>query len=510
MKSHLFQLLLVLLALTLPTIGTYYFGSNGMYECHDSIMSPVRLYHLGEALKLGIVMPNWLPTLASGFGSPIFLFSWFLPYYLGVPLHMLGLSLLDATKVLFLLSWLASGVAIYLLARRLTSHWSALAAVGFYLLAPFHLNATFTRCSLGESWALVLVPLIFFFLLSKTRRAFFLAVLSLSALALTHNLDFIFTLGLLGLWAIFSPDRKRVIVVALFSLGLSCFFWLPALAEQSYLHYPYLVKGTFLHQFPTLSALFNSPWQYGPPLPEDQIHSLSFQLGKIHWLIIATIPLILWRVRKKVVVFLAGALGLSIFLQLKISLPVWDAIQAMQIIVFPWRLQLVTIFAVALLAAFLVNILPRQKIFLLIFLALLLIANRNHFYLPLGDYGADSYIAHLDHDGSSWGEYLPLWVPLGQPREKAALVPEFFQADKAMAVTVDRYYFPGWRGYLDGKEIVLWPSEGKITFWLPPGQHRLTLVFGQTPIRQLTTLISAVFALCLIGLWAKKSRPLAR
>jgi hypothetical protein len=69
------------------------------------------------------------------------------------------------------------------------------------------------------------------------------------------------------------------------------------------------------------------------------------------------------------------------------------------------------------------------------------------------------------------------------------------------------YYFPGWRGYVDGREAGIYPSGpyGLVTLQVPPGEHHVTIRFGETPVRLLgtaTTVASLVVALALL-IWTR-------
>ena len=54
------------------------------------------------------------------------------------------------------------------------------------------------------------------------------------------------------------------------------------------------------------------------------------------------------------------------------------------------------------------------------------------------------------------------------------------------------YYFPGWRGYVDGQQVPIRPEEpyGLITLDVPAGEHRVKIRFGDTPIRAVGKVVS--------------------
>ena len=64
------------------------------------------------------------------------------------------------------------------------------------------------------------------------------------------------------------------------------------------------------------------------------------------------------------------------------------------------------------------------------------------------------------------------------------------------------YYFPGWRGYVDGREVGIYPAGpyGLITMKVPSGQHSVLIRFGDTPVRLLGALVSVVSLLLGVGI----------
>jgi hypothetical protein len=62
------------------------------------------------------------------------------------------------------------------------------------------------------------------------------------------------------------------------------------------------------------------------------------------------------------------------------------------------------------------------------------------------------------------------------------------------------FYFPGWRVWVDTEEVTVTPSdpEGLITFQLPAGRHTVRVRFGETPLRRVADVVSALSLLALI------------
>jgi hypothetical protein len=74
------------------------------------------------------------------------------------------------------------------------------------------------------------------------------------------------------------------------------------------------------------------------------------------------------------------------------------------------------------------------------------------------------------------------------------------------------YYFPGWRGYVDGREAGIYPSGpyGLITMKVPAGGHHVSIRLGDTPLRLLGGLVSVVSLLLAWGIlswqWVRERR----
>ena len=72
-------------------------------------------------------------------------------------------------------------------------------------------------------------------------------------------------------------------------------------------------------------------------------------------------------------------------------------------------------------------------------------------------------------------------------------------------IQLNRFYFPAWRLYLDGREISFnyEDNNGIIKATLPAGEYGLSLVFKNTPIRTIANFIS-LFSLGLIFVFLGK------
>lgn len=226
----------------------------------------LRVYVVSAALDRGDWYPRWLPDLYLGYGYPLLNFYAPATYYVAAGLHRLGMTVYGALSWTGLLGPLLAVTGAYRLAHALGGgrRDAALLAAVSYLLAPYpffvNLNG---RAAVPEVLALGLLP---WFLLAGWRtwhggRVWSLVSALLTAvLVLTHNISAMIALVTLGIWlgsltmaqllrraslrAIVPPALRTVAALAL-GIGLSCFFWLPALAELNHVQIERTRGGIF-------------------------------------------------------------------------------------------------------------------------------------------------------------------------------------------------------------------------------------------------------------------------
>ncbi len=217
---------------------------------HDFLTHVYRVAQIGLNAQEGVpLFHQWGQHFVRGYGNPIFAFYAPVTYWLATPFHLVGL---EASSALRLVAWLAfflAGWGAYNLGR---CYFTAVPAfiVGLaYLFAPYLLYNATQRGAIPELLGLALLPWALaagILALARPRpRQIILAGLAFGLLVLTHNVIPNFGLALLlllaigqikrdnGRWHVW-PSFKPAVAIILLALGLSLFFWLPALVELSY------------------------------------------------------------------------------------------------------------------------------------------------------------------------------------------------------------------------------------------------------------------------------------
>src|SRR5688572_26239531 len=100
--------------------------NQGLPVTHDGQDHVARIANFYKNLEEGTIIPRWGANLNWGYGHPILMFLYPLPSYLASFFHFLGFSLVDSTKFVFGLAFIASGIAMYIWVREFLSEQAAL------------------------------------------------------------------------------------------------------------------------------------------------------------------------------------------------------------------------------------------------------------------------------------------------------------------------------------------------------------------------------------------------
>ena len=533
---------------------------SGYFPMHDDVQI-MRLYEMEKCFKDGQIPCRWVPDMGAGFGHPLFNFHQVFPYYLGMVFRFFGLSFINTAKALFFLTFIVSGLAIYLLAKELWGKEAGLVASILFLFVPYRAVDVYVRGALTEIWGVTFFPLIFLslykFVKENKFRWFLASILSLVGLFLSHNIMTVLFTPLAAIWALFwwLKLRKktfplRVLAVFLWAFGIAAFFLLPAFFEKSLVTMSSSTTGyyDFQNHFVTVKQLFfDRFWGYGGSVFGQQ-DEMSFQIGWPHWLIAAFGGMVvvgfylnylkaIFKRRLKLKemgdVLLMTLLFVfwltAIFFTHAKSFFVWASLPILKYVQFPWRFLGLAMFFNALLAAGFLSFFRGKKFFqaiILICLAVAVVMNVGYFR-PL------KIMKINDNDilsGKEWRrqsmttllDYYPTGVKL-IPQEMASESPAValgratitnfqkfssrwqFEAEvetPTAQVILPIFNFPVWEIFVDGWEIDYSTDSqlGLILVDLPPGEHYIRGNLVNTPLREAANKVSLISLFALTGL----------
>ncbi len=357
------------------------FFQSTLFKTHD-FTHVTRLVELDKTVREGGIPPRWSKNLGFGYGMPLFSFYAPLPYYLGVGFHALGLSYINAVKLLFILSFYFSFMAMYYFARQFWRPIAAYVSAFLFMYAPYRAVDVYARGALGELYGLlalmVLLSAISHYCLSKKKIELLFVAISTAALLLSHNLMAFVGIPFAVLFGVFlllvNRPLKIVEIVRLaigfiWGLGISAYFIVPAILEKQYTSVDQLTtgEGTYSQHFVYLKQFLFSPWGYGGSIsgPND---GMTFQVGKVTFLVLFG-ALIMLVVRKNQPKKCSRAIGwfalstfcLSLFLMTFHSHWLWRVIPGLSYLQFPWRFLTIAMIASSWLGGFVVDCLKRFR-----------------------------------------------------------------------------------------------------------------------------------------------------
>lgn len=523
----------------------------GYFPMHDD-MQAMRVLQIDKCVKDGQIPCRWVPDMGYGYGYPQFIYYSPLPYYVMEIFHLGGMQIVDSVKAGIVLGFILSGLAMFLLGRSLWGNLGGLVSSIFYVFAPYHASDIYTRGAMGEFWALVFLPLIFWaiyeFVQTEKQKYMVFLALSTGGLLITHNITSVAFFPVAGLWALFLLFRyqksklwKKLFLSFLWGAGLAGFFLLPVIFEKKFVHVETMISGYFnyLAHFVSLKQLFFfSHWGYGSSElgPYDD---LSFFIGTMQWVfsLIALVTAFVFRKKEKVfpiVIFLFLTALAATFMTHQRSSFIWSKVSLLSYFQFPWRFLTIVTFATSILSGYVIYNIKNKKTGTLlcafmIFLVLLL----NGFYFrprewyDIGDKEKFS--------GSLWEkeltisiyDYLPIYAKF-PPDKEAPLKPivtegmadfssytkgsdwqrgEAIVSSEKAKIVLPLYYFPGFKVWVDGKEVKTIDHNndlGLISFYLENGSHEVYAKLLRTPVRVLGDCLSLGSILILVFVIFKK------
>jgi len=556
-KLHLITRLLntyryiFLIILILPSV--WWLTGSGFYNMHDDLQV-MRIYEIERCFWDGQIPCRWSPDMSFGFGQPMFNYYSALPYYLGLFFKLVfSTSIIGSVKFLFLFSLLAGGIGMYLLAKEFWGFWGGIIASVLYTYAPYHAVDVYVRGALAENFSLAILPFLWLFIyrviIKNEFRDRFILTISISALLTTHNISLLMFTPFTLLWIFFwyfktkSPFQKLIVLgkSGLLGFGLASFFIIPVLFEQNLIQTQHLISEyyTYSSHFASLKQLFISRfWGDGGSIfgPND---GMSFAVGWPHWwLLILLIPLALKWVRNYekpyglLLLTLILMFLISVFLTHQRSYLIWQSIDVMKYIQFPWRFLGLTIFfisfsggAIGKLPAILRYILIIIVIFSTFYFNISYFTPVNYSRLVTdeGKFSGDSYIS-LQKGGVA--DYLPKEVKIipDTPVRKEPLFirgsgkvdyyngrSNGFEADifsqTSSQVIFPYIYFPNWEIFVNGvkKDVTTDGVYDVIKIDLEKGVNTIEARFYNTPVRTISNLIS-VISLLILGFTVIKRR----
>jgi uncharacterized membrane protein len=531
----------------------------GFFKVHDDTQ-PARVFTMAKSLIDGQFPVRWVSGLGFGYGYPIFNFYAPFPYYVGSIFYLLGLDAITSAKIMFALPVVAAALGMYLFIRSFLGALPGIVSAVIYLFFPYFAVNLFIRGAVGEYYAYSILPYIFwgffkiyYFLnlpkpinLSKLFTLAGLTSISLALLIISHNLS-AYMLGIilvlfLLIVLVISKNKKQILTtyttIFFFSFLLSAFYTIPALVELNYTDVNSQITGNFnysLH-FICPSQWWESPWGYAGSAPGCLEDGISFRVGKtniIFTLLAVPFYLFIYIFKKPksnhffLFTFFVFCLIFSLFMTTHYSSPVWKLLPKIEFLQFPWRFLNFVGFSMAILIGFLINSFKNKSNFPTIILACFVIAatifvnlklfmpqdyhhntsgytNKNHIYYGISkitnEYMPEGFIRPKTQKQIP---ALPLEIRKGTGEitiieDKTGLLQANIRMNSKGEIQINKAYFPAWELSLNSQERDLQKNPKGMGFKIDPGNHDMVLRFIQTPVQNISNLLTIAGGIALL------------
>lgn len=531
-KRKINLLYLLILISILPIISIFRAGTYESGGFSDYLKFAISFYN---SLKEGILIPQWDSLRSAGYGSPIFMFMYILPFYIVSFFHSIGFTFIDSMKILLALSFPLSGLSMYVFIKGWFGKVPAFVASIFYLFAPYHLVDLHFRTDVGEALSFIFLPIQFLsakkIIETGSWKWIIIGAINIILLIMSHqaiSLISIFIVATYGVTLWICNKRKNIKYLWLFIFSIilgiliSTFYWLPIVFEAKNIFWGNYGNVSFIKP---LTMFFYSPWKLGL-LFQGPNGELSFIVGYIHWIIVIFSIVLLVRSRvkgklKSILIYLLISFAVTFLMMQEISKPIWDFIPLISKSQFSYRFLLFTSFFSAVMAGIISTVLIRSKKGKYVLISLCFIAiistmlNWGHRrFIPSID---DAYLKKelilsspiFEVTIPKWADYTNFTVknkPISHIdilSGRAEIVEIFRNSIRhnyvihAYTKTVFRentFYFPGWNLKINNKSHkIIYDKEkyqGIITFSLPKGIYKVELAYSDTLINKISKTIS--------------------
>lgn len=537
--------LLILVLSVLPFIGI--FLRPDLPHTSDGGVQIPRMAAYYKALADLHIPVRWAGDLNYGYGMPLFIFIYHTAFIIAAPLIAAGLSLVTSFKILLALSFIGSGLFMFLFGRAFYgNNTKALLLTVLYQFAPYRLVEILVRGSIGGIYAYTFFPLVLYGLTRLTKnislRAATITAVSSALMIISHNSLALVFFGLSVWWVVlFSPSRKHTlasVLSLLLGLGLSAWFWIPALLEHKYTYGDLFMRELYKVNFPQFSHFFIPNFFDNQAL---RVSEIAVHIGLLHSVVLLYCLWLVLHVRKldtftkKILLYaLVPTLFAFVFMH-PVTIPIWEHVSWLRQFQFPWRLLAVLTFTTALLGPLLFRhtVLYQRRIIIALFG--ITVFSTMYYWQPTQGYDrvyeADFWNYPLNT--TYFGETDVIWSAgpaQGYPPARIEVIAGTAQisdfsnkthqqrftvvADGEARLVSHTQYFPGWRVRLNGQPTPIEFQDqnwrGEITFAVPDGTHQVDIIFGESKIRLMADAITLGSAIILAVLFLYRRKILKK
>jgi len=557
--------------ISLSSVAVQPFTRSQMLLSDDAALHLYRTIVLDHSLRYDHpIYPRFSSALAYGYGAPLFNYFSPLAYYLPRTLHLLGMSFVSAWLAGMVVYLWVAALGAFLLGRTLTNIMGGFVAAVAYLYSPYLLYDAVSRGTITEVAGLAVLPFVLYALTRLARApslsSFSLVVMGYSIFIPLHNIITLHGSLLIFVYALFlvvvsaRPFRTIALLVftGLLSVGITAFFWLPALGETQWIKLPAITAQ--LSHLDVTRHLRDLSEVLAVPAPADPYQQQAPIPITVSWpallaAFFGSLCALKLKRQRAHFLFWGSVVAFTLFMNTPASAWVWQHVPLMHYTQFAWRILGITSIALAVLCALSVYVIaelvPKSRLRTLLAYALmscLILYALPFTYRPTQLIEGSDVLSAQKHERlrseaalSSYGEYLPLWaadsldpdaltalwefspvIPRWTNREGILIEREAWAGasaalqvvlKEARPVTLAWLYMPNWSVQVNDVYTTVYPDEdGLVTFDLSQGRSSIIVEYALSDLQRAGIAISAVATIIFVGalvVWFFVSRGLA-
>lgn len=483
-----------------------------IYPSQDALYHVERIKEFDKALSEGQIPPRLAPTALDSIGYPLFVVNYQTPYFMSEFFLKVLNNAEAAFKATLILSYILSAVFAFILFRQHAGNIESLTGALVFSYLPYRFANIYSRGSLGESTALMFVPLVLLsmHLVGKNKSyAVPLLALAIFGLITSHAIVFMIFLPLFILYPL-TLDRlnlkfiKNLLKGSLLGLLASSFQIFPSIFERKYLTFDQNLTNLYLDHFLNIKQVLRIP------SPGVNIGT-SLQLGLSASLIIVVSFFKATNLKNRKLIFFLFFCTSALALTNSLSIWLWQNLPVLKFVLYPWRFLSLAAFCAAFCSVLILRDLKFKTIFAVLIILFTIFTSRHYFVKPT-QFVSNNPTPTLTTEN----EFDTIWI-----NEKTLLYPNAVNTQKESEISITekrpfnlsfkvdtkvdneiiirKLYFPNWQIKVNNTRYPTFQKDGLTAFNLTQGSYQVNTTYNSDTPTQAANIIS-IISLLLIGL----------
>ena len=290
-----------------------------------------------------------------------------------------GFSLFTAEKIFLVLASILAGIFAYKLFMDLYNNkFCAMLVAIIYILSPYKLNQILIRGAMGEILAFTFMPLVFLGLIKILKgegKYKYYFILGMTGIVYSHIISIIYTTIFGAIFLLLNYKKifkKKVIIDLVISSIIILLLAMPVIVPmlQHQISNNYIISGIqtdvkdrIVHPGQLIGGSFEGKEAESTSYYSNE-KEMNYMIGLPFIVIILLIPFVYGKIKEengsvRNIIIFGALLGISIFMM--IFPGIWNKINILDTIQYPWRLLLYSVLFISVISGYIINQLLKKE-----------------------------------------------------------------------------------------------------------------------------------------------------